>query len=156
MKGTKHLVQCHCVLPQFRGADPPIFHKFIVFSVLNENDEVVERVAKCPNCDALHRVTEIGRSSIVHGKDGSAAVIDIEDVKSQLPTSLVSVLERHKVDEATYEQALFYVNTYNTDDPIVLAREILEEKTSVKALWLKPDRSFRIETIVRQDEVKNG
>ena len=53
---------------------------------------------------------------------------------------------------ATYEQALFYVNTYNSDDPIVLARETLDGRTSVKALWIKPDRSLRIETIVRQEE----
>lgn len=154
MRGVKHLVQCHCVLPQFRGADPPIFHRFVVFSVLNDDDTVVERVARCPSCDALHRVIEIGRSEIVPGRDGSASVMDIEDVKSQLPTSLVTVLERHKVDEATYEQALYYVNTYNTEDPIVLAKESLGDgKTSIKALWLRADRSLRIETIVRQDEV---
>lgn len=154
MKGVKHLVQCHCVLPQFRGLDPPVFHKFVVFSVVGDDDAVVERVAKCPNCDALHRVTEIGRSEIIAGKDGSASVLDIEDVKSQLPTALVSVLDRHKVDEATYEQALYYVNTYNTEDPIVLARESLGDgKTSVKALWLRADRSLKIDTVVRQDEV---
>jgi hypothetical protein len=153
MKGVKHLVQCHCVLPLFRGKDPPVFHMFTVFSVVDENDNFIEKTAKCPNCDALHRVTEVGRSEIAHGKDGSSSAMDIEDIKSQLPTGLASILDRHKVDEATYEQALFYVNTYNTDDPIVLARERLEDKTSIKALWMKPDRSFRIESIVRQDEV---
>lgn len=153
MTGVKHLVQCHCVLPQFRGADPPIFHKFVVFSVVEKDDKVVEKISKCPNCDALHRVTEIGKSEIYHGKEGSSAVMDIEDIKSQLPTGLVSILDRHKVDDATYEQALFYTNTYETELPIVLAKERLENSTSVKALWLKPDRTFRIETIVRQDEV---
>ena len=153
MKGVKHLVQCHCVLPQFRGSDPPVFHKFVVFSVINDEDAVVEKVAKCPNCDALHSVTEIGKSEIARGRDGSSSAMDIEDIKSQLPTSLATILDRHKVDDATYEQALFYVNTYNTDEPIVLAKERLDESTSVKALWLRPDRSFRIETIVRQDEV---
>ena len=152
MKGAKHLVQCHCVLPQFRAADPPIFHKFIVFSVIDENDAVVEKVAKCPNCDALHRVTEIGKSEIVHGKDGSSSVMDIEDIKSQLPTSIVTILDRHKVDDATYEQALFYVNTYNADDAIILARERLEDRTSIKAMWIKPDRSIKIDTIVRQED----
>jgi hypothetical protein len=154
MRGVKHLIQCHCVLPQFRGANPPIFHKFVVFSVVADDDTVVERVAKCPNCDALHKVTEIGQSEIIPGRDGSSSAIDIEDIKSQLPTSLLSVLERHKVDEATFEQALFYANTYNTEDPIVLARENLGDgKTSVKALWLRADRSLKIATIVRQDEV---
>ncbi len=153
MRGIKHLVQCHCVLPQYRNTNPTIFHKFVVFSVIDDKDQIAEKVSKCPNCDALHRVTEIGKSEIVHGKDGSSAVMDVEDIKSQLPTSLATILDRHKVDDATYEQALFYVNTYNTDEPIVLAKERLDESTSVKALWLRPDRSFRIETIVRQDEV---
>lgn len=153
MRGVKHLVQCHCVLPQFRNTNPTIFHKFVVFSVIDDKDQIAEKVSKCPNCDALHRVTEIGKSEIVHGRDGSSAAMDVEDIKSQLPTGLVTILDRHKVDDATYEQALFYVNTYNTDEPIVLAKERLEESTSVKALWMRPDRSFRIETIVRQDEV---
>jgi len=153
VRGVKHLVQCHCVLPQFRNTNPTIFHKFVVFSVIDDKDQIAEKVSKCPNCDALHRVTEIGKSEIVHGRDGSSAAMDVEDIKSQLPTGLVTILDRHKVDDATYEQALFYVNTYNTDEPIVLAKERLEESTSVKALWMRPDRSFRIETIVRQDEV---
>ena len=154
MQGVKHLIQCHCVLPQFRGADPPIFHRFIVFSVIDDGDAVVEKVVKCPNCDALHRVTEVGRSEIVHGKDGSSAAVDIEDIKCQLPTSLSAVLDRHKVDESTYEQALFYVNTYNTSDPIVLTRERLDDgSVTVKSLWLRPDRSFRIESNIRQEEV---
>ena len=153
MKGVKHLVQCHCVLPQFRSADPPVFHKFVVFSVIDESDSIAEKVAKCPNCDALHRVTEIGKSEIAHGREGSASVMDIEDIKSQLPTSIASILDRHKVDDATYEQALFYVNTYNSEDPIILAKERIEDKTSIKAMWLKPDRSLRIETLVRQEEV---
>ena len=146
-------MQCHCVLPQFRGSDPPVFHKFVVFSVINDEDAVVEKVAKCPNCDALHRVTEVGKSEIAHGKEGSSSVIDVEDIKSQLPTGIASILDRHKVDEATYEQALFYVNTYNSDDPIVLAKERIEDKVSVKAMWIRPDRSLKIETIVRQEEV---
>jgi hypothetical protein len=153
MKGVKHLVQCHCVLPQFRGSDPPVFHKFVVFSVINDEDAVVEKVAKCPNCDALHSVTEIGKSEIARGRDGSSSAMDIEDIKSQLPTGIASILDRHKVDEATYEQALFYVNTYNSDDPIVLAKERIEDKVSVKAMWIRPDRSLKIETIVRQEEV---
>ncbi len=154
MTGVKHLIQCHCVLPQFRGSDPPIFHKFVVFSVIDDQDKMVERVAKCPNCDALHRVTEVGRSEIHHGRDGSSAAMDIEDLKCQLPTGLVSVLDRHRVDEATYEQALFYVNTYNTSDHIVLSRERLEDgATSLKVLRLNLDRTFRIETTVRQEEI---
>ena len=153
MRGVKHLIQCHCVLPQFKDVRPILFHQFVVFSVVDGDDKVVERLAKCPNCDALHSVTEIGKSSIAVGRDGSSSVIDIEDIKCQLPTALVSVLDRHKVDDATYEQALFHVNTLNSEDPIVLSRERLDDKTSVKALWLRPDRSFRIETIVRQEEV---
>lgn len=130
-----------------------MFHKFVVFSVINDEDAVVEKVTKCPNCDALHSVSEIGKSEIAYGRDGSSSAIDIEDIKSQLPTGIASILDRHKVDEATYEQALFYVNTYNSDDPIVLAKERIENKVSVKAMWIRPDRSLKIETIVRQEEI---
>ena len=54
MIGTKHLIQCHCVLPQFRKMDNPIFHKFVVYSRFSEESIVEERLVKCNNCDCKY------------------------------------------------------------------------------------------------------
>ena len=69
MNGFKHLVQCHCVLPQFRRRPEPVFHLFVVFSVLGNDDKVEPKYAECNNCGAVHHVTEVGQSEI-----GAAAV----------------------------------------------------------------------------------
>ena len=37
VEGVKHLIQCHCVLPQYRNANPPMFHKFVTFSVVDDD-----------------------------------------------------------------------------------------------------------------------
>ena len=43
MPGIKHLIQCHCILPQYRNIDDPIFHKFIVFSKMDSNGDLIPR-----------------------------------------------------------------------------------------------------------------
>lgn len=59
---VKHLIQCNCILKQYENVEPPLFHKFIVFSVINENGSIKPSYAKCNNCGGLHKVTEVGVS----------------------------------------------------------------------------------------------
>ena len=68
-KGTKHLIQCHCLLPQYRNKPDPVFHKFPVFSVIDESDTVILKYAECNNCGAAHKVYDICKSEILTGRD---------------------------------------------------------------------------------------
>ena len=34
----KHTIECNCVLPQYKNIVPIVFHKFIVFSIINEDE----------------------------------------------------------------------------------------------------------------------
>ena len=43
----KHLVECNCVLPQYKDMDPTIFHKFIVFSEIKKDGSVKQSYIKC-------------------------------------------------------------------------------------------------------------
>ena len=63
---VKHLVECHCVLPQYRNRQELVYHKFTVFSLL-EDDSVVEKLVRCNNCDAVHRVFDVCKSEIFIG-----------------------------------------------------------------------------------------
>ena len=82
--GIKHLVSCHCVLPQFRKMKNPIFHKFVVFSKL-ENDNVVPKIAKCNNCGVLHKVIDICKSEFIHGHEDSVrSIVQVDYIKLPL------------------------------------------------------------------------
>ncbi len=40
MFGLKHMVECNCILPQYRNQTPAVFHQFVVFSIINRDDEL--------------------------------------------------------------------------------------------------------------------
>ena len=48
MDSVNHLIECRCILPQYKKAIDPPFHKFVVFSVIDKFDVVLEK-ACCGN-----------------------------------------------------------------------------------------------------------
>ena len=68
MNFIKHLIECQCTLKIYKNKSKPIFHKFQVFSKL-ENEKIVEKYVMCNNCDILHKVTETFKSEIQWGKE---------------------------------------------------------------------------------------
>lgn len=154
MQGVKHLIQCHCILPQYRRRKDPVFHKFVVFSLIDDSDQVVPKVVACNNCGAIHRVVEIGRSEIVTSKESSQAVITESDLAVFLPTDLVDLFRMYKVDLATWEQAAWILNEERWGTTITLTREVDEDQVQGKILtFLGPDR-FRVDTFCREELVK--
>lgn len=120
---TKHLIECHCVLPQFRSRSEPIYHKFVVFSEFDENGEIITKYAQCNNCGVIHRVTGVSRSEILTGNDESVSIIEIADIKLSLPQNIVSVLESYRVDLATWEQTLFTFDNKLWGSHVILTTE---------------------------------
>ena len=109
MQGYKHLIECHCVLPQFRENPKPIYHKFTVFSVIDDSDTVIPCLAQCNNCATVHKVLDICKSEIVAGKDESRAIEKKEDVALSLPTSLVELFSNYDLELADYQMARFVI-----------------------------------------------
>ena len=84
MKGVKHLIQCHCILPQYKNSPEPIFHKFVVFSEIDEEDNFVTKLAQCNNCGVIHKVVDACKSEIVRGMEESSAILTIPEIKKSL------------------------------------------------------------------------
>jgi hypothetical protein len=143
VEGVKHLIQCHCVLPQFRNTNPPVFHKFIVFSII-EDDEVKEKVVQCNNCGVLHKVIDQCRSEILHGKDTSSTIRTVEDVEVCLPERLAAYLKTQNVDMATWEQVEFIVDGAAEDTDVVIRRDEQGANTSLKIMTIKRDGNFKV------------
>jgi hypothetical protein len=133
MDGVKHLIQCQCILPQYRGQSNPVFHSFVVFSQIDENDEMIEKTAQCNNCGAVHKVVDIGKSEFL-GKDESRAVIGIKDVEANLPQTVVDILKSYECDVATWEQVDFCISNQKWGTRIILTREREGDKIMGKLL----------------------
>ena len=149
--GMKHLIGCHCVLPQFRRMKNPIFHKFIVFSIIDDNDNVEPKLVKCNNCEVLHRVTGICQSEFVHGHEDSGIVISKGDIKLMLPDKMANILETYDVDLPTWEQAQFLLENQEWNSFIVLTSEKIEDRTEGKILRILGSALYKVESFTRQD-----
>lgn len=157
MEGVKHLVECQCVLPQFRNKTPVVYHKFVVFSIINDSNSVLQSVAKCNNCGILHRVFEIGKSEILMGdEDGAGSILSKEDMRLMIPSSISQVLDSYSADIPTWQQCLFLIENEKWDVPIVISKEQNEDNGTVKGKIMKIGAGGRIklETFVDQTYIE--
>ena len=76
------MVECHCVLPQYRNRKEVVYHSFVVFSIIDEAGTVIPKHATCNNCGVIHNVRDICKSEIIPGRE-IGAVIEIDDIKRQ-------------------------------------------------------------------------
>jgi hypothetical protein len=144
-KGIKHLIQCQCVLSQFKAEPNPPLHQFIVFSVLDDSVFQV-KFAQCNNCGALHKVTDVCKSEIIKGREDSSSVLGIDDIKLSLPEQLVGILEKHEADLPLWEQAKWIFETQSWGEFVVLSNEIFEGVRQTKVVRILGSNLFQMNT----------
>jgi len=143
-QGVKHLVKCKCILPHLRSSKEPVFHSFVVFSVIDENDKVLEKNSQCNNCGVVHRVYDICESEIL-GKESSSSVITEKDISLLIPTELVNILATYSCDIATWEMAHFLYSNEKWGSSIVLVKEEKQGTVEGKRLVISSSKKFRVE-----------
>lgn len=148
-QGVKHIVECHCVLPQYRNRTPITYHNFVVFSIIDESGTVVPKHAACNNCGVIHNVIDICKSEVLPGRE-MGAVMSIEDVKLLLPSSLTTMLEAYDCEVPTWEHVLFTIQ-HNLQDKIVLSRDNEEGIISGKILNIQGPGKYTLEPYSRRD-----
>jgi len=147
----KHLVECKCILPQFKKMQSPPFHKFIVFSALEDGTGLVQpSYAQCPNCGAIHRVNEVGLSKILN-KDSMTSVPTIEDIKSTMSEKLIAILERHECDLPTWQEVEFIVQNSLWGRTVILSKERDGELVFGKYMTILSETLQKIESFERED-----
>lgn len=148
---VKHLVECKCILPQFKKIPDPPFHKFAVFNEIeDETGRCKQSYSQCPNCGAVHRVTEVGQSDILN-KDSMLALPTIEDLRISLPEWLTILLERHECDIATWQEAKFIYENEKWGYPVILAKERDGDNIIGKYVVILGKQLHKIETFERYD-----
>lgn len=149
-RGQKHLIKCRCVLLQFKHADNPPVHQFTVFSVIDDDDRVKLKYAQCPNCGIVHRVTEIGKSEVIQGREAMSSMLSISDMKQSMPEALASLLESNAADLPTWEAAQFIVENQRWGDFVVLSTDTDGDTKQGKYVRILGEKLFKVETFSRK------
>ena len=149
--GHKHLIECRCILPQFQKMKDPPLHKFVVFSVL-EDDEILPKLAQCNNCGIVHRVTDVCKSDIVVGKEHAGSIMTVSEVLSHLPEQLREQLEAQDADLATCEAARFIVDNEHWGDYVVLTSDKADNMRQGKYIRILGKTLYKIDSFT-SDEV---
>lgn len=151
MRGQRHLIQCRCVLQQYKNLPNPIKHQFMVFSTIDDNDSVIQKFAQCNNCGLVHKITDICKSEIISGKEQSNSIVSVEDIKLSLPPNLSAILERSNVDLSTWELAQFIIETKRWGEFVILG---VEEESGVKQgkyVRIMSETFFKVESFNRNE-----
>ena len=151
--GIKHLIACHCFLPQYKNAKEIIFHKFVVFSIVDQSDTVIPKFAACNNCGAVHKIIDICKSEIVVGRDEVITQVSKEDLKYSLPSSLYELLESYDRPTADFEHSEYILNNKEWGSFIVLKREELENYVQGKIVKFLSEDKFKVESFSEKQEV---
>jgi hypothetical protein len=144
--GTRHLIQCHCVLPQYRKMEDPIFHKFIVYSRVDEKDDIIEKISACNNCGVLHRIFDYCRSEVLSGIDDANIVTSISDIKKNIPEELTEILYNHECDISVWENAWDIVENKLWQSSVVLAKKQIGDNIQIKTCTVHDIEKFIINT----------
>ena len=149
MKGIKHLIECHCTLKIYAGRDDHLYHKFPVYSKVDNSGRIIEKLAQCNNCNTIHRIYDYCKSDILKsGKDKNNASLELEDLAIQLPDKISNILRKHDVELATWEEVLDIFENEYWNNNIVLSRELIDQKYHVKILKIINKEKIKIESKV--------
>ena len=152
--GIKHLVTCRCTLPQFKRSPKPPFHQFVVFSVLDDQDNVKPKYAQCNNCGVIHRVVEINRSDILNGKESMGSIVTIDDIKGSLPARLAEMLDASNADLPTWEAAKYIVDNKRWGEFVVLTTDSDEGIRTGKYVRILGENMFDVDGFEREEVLK--
>lgn len=145
MRGVKHLLQCRCILPTMKKRKDPPLHKFKVFSIQDDDGNVIEKMVTCNNCGVVHRVYEICKSEILNNVEGTKSSITIEDMSLMFPETVLNILKSYEKELPDYEHVKFMMDENKAGDFIILSQEFNDGRRTGKVLKYKGKNKFEIE-----------
>lgn len=149
----KHLIECQCVLNIFKNKTKIIYHKFKVFSEIDNDDEVREKYVICNNCDIVHRVYEVCKSEIKWGCENLKSLVTTkEDIKFNLESKnyhiITEELEKNNIDLCEWEY-IDYLLENKKEGQIILNKNEIDDNIVYNVLYIK-DEKFSIKKEIQQ------
>ena len=151
--GQKHLLSCRCVLPQYKKLENPPAHKFVVFSIIQEDESVQQKYCQCNNCGIIHKVVDICKSEILSGKEYMNSIIKLEDIKSCIHSNFSTILEANNADIATWEAVQFAVENKQWGNFVVLTTDTEGEEIHGKYIRILGEAMCKVESFTRSTGV---
>ena len=148
----KHLIICNCTLRQFADRDPPVFHRFVVFSVINSDGSIKPSLAQCNNCGGIHKVTEVGISTKLK-KEESGLLPNIDEIKTSLPEKLLQLLIKYDLDLPTWQEIEFIFNNEMWNRLVILYKETEGNETCGKYLLIVGKTLWKVESFSTAEDV---
>lgn len=135
---TRHLLECHCILKLFQNKSKPLYHKFPVFSVSDNNGNIENKYVKCNNCGVIHEVTDFCKSNIKWGNDTYEGLITTKDdiifnFKQKEMFNVIEILEKYECDTSTWELVEHCLDN-KIDYSIVLDKKDIQDNTVYNCL----------------------
>ena len=152
MKAIKHLIECQCVLPQYKKNNTPIYHKFVVCSIIDDADTVLEKFAQCNNCGIVHRVYDVCRSEIAVGHESLNSLPTKEDFNLMLSSSVIDILNSYNCELYIWEHVAFITNHEKIGERIVITKDEIDGKAQGKFLTYQGKGKFMIEPFLTDIE----
>lgn len=139
----KHLVECNCLLPQFKHSDPPKWHHFVVFSEIDDKGDVIPSFAQCNNCGIIHKVVEACVSSTLK-RDNLPSLVTREELLDALPEKLQKDLEKYKPDLPTLQEITWIREHQAWGRSVILTKDEVDGIVLGKYLLLLGDTLWKI------------
>ncbi len=146
------MVECQCILPQYKKSKNPVYHKFVVFSVIDESDSVLEKFSQCNNCGIIHRVYDICKSEIAVGHESLNSLPTKDDFSLMLPSSVSDILNSYDCELYIWENVAFILNHDLINEKIVISKDEVKGKIQGKFLTYKGQNKFAIEPFMNDIE----
>jgi hypothetical protein len=140
-------------LQQFKRLTNAPVHRFVVFSIISDDNEVIPKFVQCNNCGVIHKVTDIGKSEIISSKEHMSSIITLEEIKSSIPEKLAAVLESNNCDLPTWEAAAFIIENKQWGNFVVLSSD--EEGGTRQGKYVKiiSESLLKVESFTREEVV---
>ena len=156
MLGFKHAIECHCVLPLYKNKQPAVYHKFAVYSKIDNKGKVIPKYVNCNNCGITHNVYEICKSDIKVGKEDITSIRNIKDVKLSLNERVTAILEEYNCEMPVYEEVEDILDQEIFPSELILKREIIDEEHHIKLLQINSVSNFKIKSEVISTILRRG
>jgi hypothetical protein len=141
------------MLPQYRGKSVPVFHKFIVFSIMDDKGDVIPKLAECNNCGVIHNIIDLCKSEIVHNVEDAMSIVSVDDIIATIPDNVVSILDSHKCDISVWENVKFIYDNDLWGETVVIAKDQVNDSSQIKILTIKSESRVKIDSHIRKDEI---
>lgn len=157
MSGFKHLIQCRCILPQFKRQNKPPYHQFTVFSEIDDENNVKKKYAQCPNCGVIHKVYEISKSEIQEGKEHMSSIVTIDDIRLSLDERMAAILDSNHSDISMWEEVLYITTNENEwGRVVILNKDVDGDEVHIKMMRILSSRLFKVISEIEEQYAKEN